>query len=102
MAGVAVGCMCITGSGLSNMVNCLHCNALSRFDLQLLETWIMMCKTVKESGTGAAVACWNTDERPCIPADGVPLPSYITVAASGASTGTATFVDSATNTATSS
>jgi hypothetical protein len=76
LGSTTVACTCVTGSsGLSGMVNCYSCNDATGGQLQVLEQWIVMCNTVAVSGTGNAVACWNSNTSLCVPYHGVPLPS---------------------------
>jgi hypothetical protein len=63
MGGVALVFMCITSSGLSNIIDCYNCNDVTRSQLQLLETWIIMCNDVKISGQHAALNCWHTNRN---------------------------------------
>jgi hypothetical protein len=75
-----VSCMCVSGSGLTNMVNCYQCNQASGSDLSLLEMWIVACDTVSKSSVDAAVNCWNSDHSLCIAVDGVEAPSAVSAA----------------------
>ncbi|KAK3322871.1 hypothetical protein B0H66DRAFT_639210 [Apodospora peruviana] len=104
--GTAIACMCVTGTPgqLKNMVNCYQCGQLSGFDLGLLESWVLTCNTYSVSGAGAALDCWNTDQRLCVPLDGVAVPGFVSSAATApaptSSTGTVSWITGGATTST--